>query len=332
MKAFQVQTPDGPFIEVELPTPTPAPHQVLVKIHFAGVNPLDTKIRAGQGGHANQPLPAILGLDMAGRVESVGSAVTAFAPGDEVFGMVGGIGKQQGTLAEYIAADASLLAHKPRSLTMREAFALPLVTITAWEGLVDRAAIQTRTAVAVPASQTVLIHAGAGGVGYAAVQIALAYGAKVFATVSADMRSLIEALGATPIDRDAPIETYLAEHTAGLGFDIVYDTLGGPVLDASFRAVKLYTGHVVSCLGWGAHALAPLSFRAATYSGVFTLLPLLSGEHRAHHGIILKAVSALADENKLKPLLATERFTRNDIAAAYDQVAKGSKGKVTIEF
>jgi NADPH2:quinone reductase len=330
MKAFQVQTPDGPFLEVELPTPTPAPHQVLVKIHSAGVNPLDTKIRAGQGGHANQPLPAILGLDMAGRVESVGSAVTAFAPGDEVFGMVGGIGKQQGTLAEYIAADASLLAHKPRSLTMREASALPLVTITAWEGLVDRAAIQIRAAV--HASETVLIHAGAGGVGYAAVQIALAYGAKVFATVSADKRALIEALGATPIDRDTPIDTYLAEHTAGLGFDIVYDTLGGPVLDASFRAVKLYTGHVVSCLGWGAHALAPLSFRAATYSGVFTLLPLLTGNHRAHHGKILKSVSALADENKLKPFLATELFTCNDIAAAYDQVAKGSKGKVTIEF
>jgi NADPH2:quinone reductase len=330
MKAFQVQTPDGPFIEVELPTPTPAPHQVLVKIHSAGVNPLDTKIRAGQGSHANQPLPAILGLDMAGRVESVGSTVTTFAPGDDVFGMVGGIGKQQGTLAEYIAADASLLAHKPKSLTMREASALPLVTITAWEGLVDRAAIQTRTAV--HASQTVLIHAGAGGVGYAAVQIALAYGARVFATVSADKRSLIEALGATPIDRDTPIDTYLAEHTAGLGFDIVYDTLGGPVLDASFKAVKLYTGHVVSCLGWGSHALAPLSFRAATYSGVFTLLPLLTGNHRAHHGKILKSVSALADENKLKPLLATERFTRNDIAAAYDQVAKGSKGKVTIEF
>ena len=324
MKAFLVQTPDGPFHEVELATPSPASHQVLVKIHAAGVNPLDTKIRAGQGGHANQPLPAILGLDMAGSVVAVGSGVTAFVPGDEVFGMVGGVGKQQGTLAEYIAADASLLAHKPRSLTMRQAAALPLVTITAWEGLVDRGQVH--------AGQTVLIHAGAGGVGYAAVQLALAYGAKVFATVSSDKRELIEALGATPIDRDTPIDTYVAEHTAGLGFDIVYDTLGGPVLDASFKAVKLYTGHVVSCLGWGTHALAPLSFRAATYSGVFTLLPLLSGDHRAHQGKILAAAAALVDQGKLKPLLAAESFTRNDIEAAYEQVAKGSKGKVTIEF
>lgn len=142
----------------------------------------------------------------------------------------------------------------------------------------------------------------------------------------------MEALGATAIDRDTPVDTYLAEHTAGLGFDIVYDTLGGPVLDASFKAVKLYTGHVVSCLGWGTHALAPLSFRAATYSGVFTLLPLLSGEHRAHHGRILAAAAALADEKKLKPLLAAESFTRNDIEATYAKVARGGKGKVTVEF
>jgi NADPH:quinone reductase-like Zn-dependent oxidoreductase len=138
MKAFLVQTPNGPFHEVDLPKPSPAPGQVLIKIHAAGINPLDTKIRAGQGGHANQPLPAILGLDMAGSVEAVGSYVSAFAAGDEVFGMVGGVGKQQGTLAEYIAVDATLLAHKPKSLTMRQAAALPLVTITAWEGLVDR--------------------------------------------------------------------------------------------------------------------------------------------------------------------------------------------------
>ncbi len=324
MKAFLVETPDGPFRKVELAKPSPAPHQVLVKIHAAGVNPLDTKIRAEQGGHANQPLPAVLGLDMAGSVEAVGSGVTSFVPGDEVFGMVGGVGKQQGTLAEYIAADESLLAHKPSSLTMRQAAALPLVTITAWEGLVDRARVH--------AGQTVLIHAGAGGVGYAAIQLALAYGARVFSTVSSDKCAIVEALGATSIDRDTPVDTYLAEHTAGLGFDIVYDTLGGPVLDASFQAVKLYTGHVVSCLGWGTHALAPLSFRAATYSGVFTLLPLLSGEHRAHHGKILAAAAALADEGKLKPLLASEVFTRSDIEAAYAQVAKGSKGKVTIEF
>ena len=101
-----------------------------------------------------------------GVVVTAGPSVTAFRPGDEVFGMVGGVGGLQGTLAEFILADAALLASKPKALTMRQAAAMPLVTITAWEGLVDRAGVRD--------GQTVLVHAGAGGVGYAAVQIALA--------------------------------------------------------------------------------------------------------------------------------------------------------------
>src|SRR6201999_4371977 len=144
--------------------------EVLIRVAASGVNPLDAKIRAAKADHAKQPLPAILGLDMAGTVVKTGHGVTAFKPGDEVFGMVGGVGGLQGTLAEFIAADAALLAHKPKGLTMRQAAVLPLVTITAWEGLVDR--------VGVHSAQTVLVHAGAGGVGYAAVQIAMAYGAK----------------------------------------------------------------------------------------------------------------------------------------------------------
>jgi NADPH2:quinone reductase len=323
MKAYIVETPNGPFQRTKVATPSPTSNQVLVKISASGVNPLDTKIRAGQGGHAKQPLPAILGLDMAGIVEAVGSNVSAFKPGNEVYGMVGGVAGLQGTLAEYITADATLLAHKPSSLSMRQAAALPLVTITAWEGLVDRAQVQ--------AGQTVLIHAGAGGVGYSAIQLAVARGAKVFSTVSADKREIVEARGATAIDRNASVVDYVDQYTAGEGFDIVYDTLGGPVLDASFLAVKRYTGHVVSCLGWGTHALAPLSFRAATYSGVFTLLPLLSGNGRAKHGHILEESATLANANRFKPLLAEQDFG-TDVASAYDAVAKGSKGKVVLEL
>jgi NADPH:quinone reductase len=104
------------------------------------------------------------------------------------------------------------------------------------------------------------------------------------------------------------------------------------VLDASFVAAKRYTGHVVSCLGWGSHALAPLSLRGATYSGVFILLPLLSGVGRAHHGEILREISKLAEKNKIQSRLATEQFGRDDIAAAYDLVARGSKGKVVVQY
>src|SRR5208283_3911151 len=112
----------------------PGPNEVLVRIHASGLNPLDAKIRAGKAAHAQQPLPAVLGLDMAGIVEEAGSGVTAFRPGDEVYGMVGGVGGHQGTLAEMVVADADLLARKPKTLNMREAAVLPLSVITSWEG------------------------------------------------------------------------------------------------------------------------------------------------------------------------------------------------------
>lgn len=324
MKAFFVEENDGSFQSRDLEKPIPESNQVVVKISHAGVNPLDTKIRSGNGTHAKQPLPAVLGMDMAGVVESVGADVQQIRPGDEVFGMVGGVGGLQGTLAEYIAVDSSLLARKSNKLSMREAAALPLVAITAWEGLVDRAEVRK--------NDRVLIHAGVGGVGYAAVQIALSRGAKVFTTVSNSKRSFVEDLGAVAIERGTPVQEYVDAHTDGAGFDIVYDTLGGPVLDESFVAVKRYTGHVVSCLGWGTHALAPLSFRGATYSGVFTLFPLLSGIGRDHHGEILKQISALASSGKMKPLLSEQHFGSDQIAQAFDLVANGSRGKVVVEI
>jgi NADPH2:quinone reductase len=324
-KAWSVEEPHGGFHEIELGQSPLEANQVLVRIAAAGINPLDTKIRAGKAEHARQPLPAVLGLDMAGRVEEVGAAVTAFRPGDEVYGLVGGVGGQQGTLAERITVDADLLAHKSKDLSMRQAAVLPLSIITAWEGLVDRARVHE--------NQTVLIHAGAGGVGHVAIQIARAYGAKVFATVSNDKKKIVEGLGATPIDyRSSSVEEYVSAYTAGKGFDIVYDTVGGTTLDASFVSVKRYTGHVLSCLGWGSHLLAPLSFRGATYSGVFTLSPLLTGKDRAHHGKILAQAAVLSNEGKLKPLLSEKQFSTEDLDAAFGIVETGSLGKVSIEL
>src|SRR3984885_11255663 len=164
MRAYLVERPEGEFRAVDLPRPIPAAGQVLVRVHASGVNPLDTKIRAGKAGHANQALPAVLGLDIAGVVEDCGPGVTTFHPGDEVYGMVGGVGGLQGTLAEYVVTNADLVALKPKSLSMRGAAALPLIAITAWEGIVDRAKVNR--------SQKVLVHAGAGGVGHIAVQLA----------------------------------------------------------------------------------------------------------------------------------------------------------------
>jgi len=325
MKIYRVDEPGGEFLEAMVPDVVAKAGEVLVRVRASGVNPLDTKIRAGQAAHAKQPLPAVLGLDMAGVVEEVGEGVTAFKRGDEVYGMTGGVGGLQGSLAELVATDANLLAHMPKTLSMREAAALPLSTITAWEGLVDRAGIH--------AGQTVLIHAGAGGVGHVAVQIAVASGADVFATVSADKAEIVTRYGATAIDyKRLTAEQYVARYTGGEGFDVVYDTVGGKTLDDSFASVRRYTGHVLSCLGWGAHALAPLSFRGATYSGVFTLLPLITGEGRAHHGEILAAAAKLVDEGKLRPLLTEERFDAGSIGEAHARVVAGSLGKVVVEL
>lgn len=256
-------------------------------------------------------------------VESVGSSVTAFKPGDEVYGLTGGVGGLQGSLAEYAAVDSDLLAPKPRNLSMREAAALPLVFITAWEGLVDRAGVQAR--------QKVLIQ-GAGGVGHMVIQLARAFGADVFAADRAANQTFIEQLGATAIDyRQSTVEEYVADHTAGQGFDIVYDTAGGVALDASFNAVRRF-GQVVSSLGWGTHTLAPLSFRAATYSGVFTLLPMLTGEGRAHHGEILREATRLVEAGNIKPRVDPRHFNLELAADAHRAVEQQDLfGKVVID-
>jgi NADPH:quinone reductase len=324
MHAAVLDAPNAPFRLVDVARPTPRSGEVLVRIKASGVNPLDLKIRAGQAPHARQALPAVLGIDLAGVVEAVGPGVSARKRGDEVFGMTGGVGGLPGSLAEYAAVDADLLAEKPANLSMCEAAALPLIFITAWEGLVDRAHVG--------AGQKVLIHGGAGGVGHVAIQIARAFGANVFATGSVKSLALITQVGATPIDYGTQtVENYVAQYTQGRGFDIVFDTVGGATLDASFNAVRRF-GHVVSALGWGTHALAPLSFRAASYSGVFTLLPLLTGEGRAHHGEILREATRLVAAGKVFPRLDPRHFTLSTIDAAY--AAQGDRtaaGKIVID-
>jgi len=310
MKAMILTAAGQPLVQNDIAKPAPAAGQVLVRIHASAVNPLDLKIAAGKAAHARMPLPAVLGIDMAGVVEAVGAGVTAFAPGDAVFGMTGGVGGVQGSLAEYAAVDADLLAHAPSTISLREAAAIPLAFITAWEGLVDRARVQP--------GQSVLVQGGAGGVGRMVVQLALAFGAQVAATGRPAQRESIEAMGAR-----------FLEQAEGEEFDIVYDTIGGEVLDASFRLVREYSGHVVSALGWGTHSLAPLSFRAASYSGVFTLLPLLSGKGRAAHGAILREAARLVDAGKLSVQLNAGRFT---LAEANEAHAASGGGKVVVDI
>jgi NADPH:quinone reductase len=324
MQALVLSEHNAPLELTDLPRPVPQSGQVLVRIHACGLNPLDIKIRAGAAAHAKHPLPLVLGINMAGVVEAVGDDVAHFAPGDAVYGMTGGVGGIQGALAQYAAVDAALLAHQPANLSMRESAALPLAFITSYAGIVDRANLQ--------AGRTVLVQGGAGGVGHLSVQLALALGARVFATASARDHAYLQSLGATPIDyRSTSVEQYVVAHTEGQGFDLVVDTAGGASLDASFAAVKHF-GHVVSALGWGTHALAPLSFREATYSGVFTLHPLLSGEYRAHHGEMMREATRLAEAGKLKPRVDARRFDFSSAEQAYEAMQDGSaRGKIVVE-
>ncbi|OQP66534.1 quinone oxidoreductase [Niastella vici] len=326
MKAAILEQFNHPLTIKNLEIPTPQPNEVLVKVKASGLNPLDIKIQQGAAAHAQVALPAVPGIDMAGIIERPGDNVRSFKAGDEVFGMAGGIGKLQGTLAEYVSVDADLLALKPANLSFKQAAAIPLVFITAWQALANKGKVTF--------GQTVLVHGGAGGVGHVAVQLALAKGAGVFATVSHNNRELIESYGAIPIDYTRlSVEQYVNEYTDGLGFDLVLDTIGGSVLDDSFKAVKRNTGHVVSILGWGTHSLAPLSFRSATYSGVFTLYPLLSGEERASYGNILREATKLIEAGKLRPFVSSTHYTLETVNNAYADLAnKSISGKIVVEI
>jgi NADPH2:quinone reductase len=324
MKALILEEFNTPYQLQNKPKPVAGKGEVLVNIKASGVNPLDLKIKSGQAGHAKAVIPGIFGIDMAGVVEAVGEDIKGFKTGDEVYGMTGGIAGVQGSLADYAAVDADLLALKPRNLSMQAAAAVPLIFITAWEGLVDRAKVSK--------GKTVLIHGGAGGVGHIAVQIAKAFGAEVFATVSPANNELMESYGATPIDyKTLSVEEYVQQCTGGEGFDIIYDTVGGATLDASFKAAKQYHGHVVSILGWGSHSLAPLSFHGATYSGVFTLHPLISGKYRKQHGEILREATKLIESGKVKILVDPTNYTLETIAEAYQSLENfTNKGKIVI--
>lgn len=326
MNAAVVHTYGEPLLVSRIPLPTLRDGHALIKVEASGVNPLDTKIRIGAAAHARTTLPAILGIDLAGVVEAVADDVTSFVAGEAVYGMAGGVGGVPGSLAEYALADVRLLARRPSSWTAKQAAAVPLTAITSWEGLVDRADVGP--------GDKVLIHGGAGGVGHIAVQLAICRGAEVFATGRRESLATLRELGATAIDYevdDAP--AYVDRYTGGDGFDVVFDTVGGTTLDAAFESVRFYTGRVISILGWGSHDLAPLSFRGASYSGVFTLLPLITGRGREHHGDILRQITALADSGALTPIVDPRTFTLHTAGEAHRAVEDGTaRGKIVVEL
>lgn len=313
------------FHEREVPNPILKPGHVLIRVAATSVNPLDCKVRSGFFHPITHPFPAILHGDVAGTVSAVGGGVSKFKVGDEVYGCAGGIGSYQGSLAEFMLADADLLAHKPKKLTMRQAAALPLVAITAWEALIDRAKIRE--------GQNVLIHAGTGGVGHIAIQLAKWKKAKVYTTVSSEEKgSMAKSLGADELIfyKKESVEEYLQRCTGGAGFDVVFDTLGNATLDASMQAISHF-GHVVSILGGSTHDLTPLFRKNGTLHMVIMLAPLLSGAGRSAQGKILETVAELADRGLIRPLLDAHVFNFTQVGKAHGHLESGKAvGKIVL--
>jgi NADPH2:quinone reductase len=269
----------------ELPAPeVTGDHDVLVRILAAGVNPVDCKLRSG--GTISGSLPAVLGADGAGVVERIGPAVSRVRLGDEVYFCDGGFGSAPGTYAELKVVDERYLAHKPKHLSFTDAAGAPLVTITAWEALRERARIS--------AGQHVLVQGGAGGVGHMSVQIARLAGSQVAAAVAPGAKTdLASSLGAgLCIDYTrADVGTELRAWTGVDGADVVHDTVGGKTFTACFALVRPY-GDLVSTVGsrWEDQAVQAMRQRNLRVSFTWMPAPSVFGwtEHKERQRAILE--------------------------------------------
>ncbi|MFF4957773.1 NADP-dependent oxidoreductase [Streptomyces sp. NPDC001222] len=281
MRAIGQDVLGGPEVlrEVRLERPSPRPNEVLVRVRAAGVNPTDWKHRA-TGGFLGEP-PFVLGWDVSGVIEETGLGVALFKPGDEVFGMLP-YPYGHGSHAEYVTVPARALVHKPSVIDHTQAGALPLVSLTAWQALVETADLRP--------GQRVLIHAAAGGVGHVAVQIAKARGAHVIGTASAGKHDFLRELGADELIDYR--ETDFAE--AARDVDVVLDTIGGDYVQRSLHTLRP-GGILVTILPAGSKEL-PV---AAEKLGVRATEMLVDADH---HG--MRAIAGLVEEGRLRATIA----------------------------
>jgi NADPH2:quinone reductase len=262
-------------------------------------------------------------MDFAGVIEAVGEGVTNFAIGDEVYGCAGGLADLPGTLAEYIVADSDLIALKPQSLSMQQSAALPLVGITAFEGL-QRAGIAK--------GQNVLVHGGAGGVGHIALQLAKYFGANIYSTGGNDESlALIERLGATSINyKTESVSDYVKQYTDEKGFDLVFDSVGGANMTQSFEAAAL-NANIASTVSLVDIDLSTAHFKGLSLHVVFMLIPMLHNIGRKQHGLILEELAKIVDAKHLIPVLDEQSFSLEQVAQAHARLESGKAiGKVVV--
>jgi len=329
MQAIVMTKPGSPDVltAMEVDKPVCADDEILVRIMAAGLNPVDTKLRAN-GLYFADGLPAILGCDGSGVVEQVGKHVTRFEPGDAVYYCYGGLGQQAGNYAEYIAVPERYAAMKPDCIDFIDAAAAPLVLITAWEALFDRARIR--------GGQKVFIHAGAGGVGHVAIQLAKLAGCEVATTVSSDEKAeVVKTLGADLIIhyQQQDVAEALLEWTGGKGVDVAFDTVGGEAFNQLVSATSVY-GDIVTILQAPDNAdWKTIRLRNIRVSQELMLTPMVLGleEAAGHHGDILEQCAQFFDEQKLS-IFVCDTFPLNQAAEAHRKIEAGSMvGKLVLE-
>lgn len=309
------------FQLAERPTPRLKPGHMVIAVSATSVNPLDLMLRSVETPWSDD-LPEILHGDVAGTVVEVAEDVDTFNIGDQVYGMAGGIKGTNGALAEYMRVDARLMAKKPKTLSMKQAAALPLVAITAYEALVQKMNLG-------PADH-ILIHGATGGVGHIAVQLAKCLGAVVTATHSTKNTEVAKTLGADNLvdHQQTQVREYVQTLTAGKGFDKVFDTVAGDNIQRSFEAVK-YNGHVATVLP--IDKPLPIALKSLTFHSVLMLLPLYHGLNLESHGRILAQIADWVDEGKITPILDDTHYRIWDVAKAHDRLESGNAvGKVVL--
>ena len=328
MKVMTISGFGGPevFSEHDMPEPQAGEGQVVIDVKASSVNPIDIKIRSGMVPPATPPFPAVLHGDVAGIVSEVGQGVSHLRVGDEVWGCAGGFnGLPSGALAERMLTDAQLITKKPKNLSFVEAAALPLVSLTAWFALSDRAQIQT--------GDLVLVHAGGGGVGHVGIQIAKHLGATVHTTVSNEQKAhAARELGANEaiLYRGLSVNDYVKKCTDGRGYDVVFDTVGGDNLDASFQAAR-YGGTIVNIAARSTHDLTPMHSRGLTLHVVFLVGQVANPLNRHSIKPRLDKLSELAENGDLQPLIDQQQFEIEDVADAHAYLESGEPiGKVVL--
>lgn len=299
--------------------------QIKVRLKAAGVNPVDTKIRRN-GLLYDNPLPAVLGCDGAGEVIETGSVVSRFKPGDKVWFCNGGLGREQGNYAEYTVIDQRWVSLMPKTLSFVEAAALPLVLITAWGALFDRGGLQS--------GQTVLVHAGAGGVGHVAIQLAKLKGARVIATVSSGQKAeFARAMGADDVIfyTQGGFADAVNALTGGKGADLVFDTVGASVFKDSIAATAHF-GRLVTLLDPGELSLAEARMRNLLIGFELMLTPMLRDlpEARDKQVEILRQCAQWVDNGLLKTHIS-KQLPLAEAAEAHKLVEAGhTTGKIVL--